>query len=409
MAKKKGGFSFKGKVGRDVAVKESQANSYGYLNIPRKVSVYKEEPDSRVRFDIIPYIITDSKHPDKLEADGVAMEGDPWYKRPFKVHRNIGPGRGQTVVCPTSIGKKCPICEYRTKLFAEGDKEEAKTYNVSKRVLYNIIPLEHTKIEEKPHIWDISEAMFQKLLGEELKEKEWAEEFPSLADGYTLYVRFVSKTIGSSKPFAEATRIDFEEREHEYDETIMDEVANLDEVLVVKSYKELEALLFELEPEDVAEEGVEEDPEEESTPRKRKSARKPKRQEPEEEEEDPEVEEEPEDEPAPRKRKSVRKPKKEEPEDEPEEEEEDPEEEEEEEPAPKPKRTVRKKKEVADKPKRTVRKTKTEPEEEDEDPEEGPEEECPFDHEFGVDTDDYDDCYDCDLWDACNDAKMASA
>jgi len=389
--KRNSGFSFKGKIGKDVAAKEAQANSYGYLNIPRKVSVYKAEPDSKVRFDVIPYIITDKRHPDKLETDGVALEGDPWYKRPFKIHRNIGPGRGQTIVCPTSIGKKCPVCEYRTKLFAEGDKEEAKIYNVSKRVLYNIIPLEHTKIEEKPHIFDISAAMFQQLLGQELKEKEWAEAFPSLEEGYSLYVRFVSKTIGTSKPFAEATRIDFEEREHAYDESIMDDVANLDELLIVKTYKELEALLFEIEDEDVADDDiVTEDTEEEEEPT---SARKKKTMQKKEEEEE---EEEP-----PKAKRTVREKK---------------EEEEEEEEPPKAKRTAKAKRTVREKKveeeppkaKRTVRKKKEEVEEEAE--EEAAEEgdSCPFGHEFGVDTDDFDDCYDCDLWDGCNDTKMGA-
>ena len=368
--KRNSGFSFKGKIGKDVAAKEAQANSYGYLNIPRKVSVYKAEPDSKVRFDVIPYIITDKRHPDKLETDGVALEGDPWYKRPFKIHRNIGPGRGQTIVCPTSIGKKCPVCEYRTKLFAEGDKEEAKIYNVSKRVLYNIIPLEHTKIEEKPHIFDISAAMFQQLLGQELKEKEWAEAFPSLEEGYSLYVRFVSKTIGTSKPFAEATRIDFEEREHAYDESIMDDVANLDELLIVKTYKELEALLFEIEDEDVADDDiVTEDTEEEPTSARKKKTMQKKEEVDEDNEEPPKAKR-----------------------------------------TAKAKRTVHEKKveEEPPKAKRTVRKKKEEEEEEAE--EEAAEEgdSCPFGHEFGVDTDDFDDCYDCDLWDACNDTKMGA-
>ena len=370
----KKGFSFKGKVGKDVKIRAAKANSYGYLNLPGKIPIFKEEPDSRVRFDIIPYFVSDQKHPDKNEEAEVALQGDPWYKRPFKIHRNIGPGNGQSVVCPSSIGKKCPICEYRTKLFAEGDKDEAKLYNTSNRVLYNIIPLEMQKAEEKPHIWDISNAMFQQLMDQELKEKEWAEEFPSLTDGYTIYTRFASKTIGGSKPFAEATRIDFENREHEYDDSIMDGVADLDKILIVKPYKELEALLFELDSTDVSDKEVEEPDEEEEpkhTSRKKKTVRKP---EPEPEEEEKEPEEEPEEEEEPPKRRS-RKVKREEP--------------------VKTKRVARGKPEP-------------EPEEEEEEEEEEADhQECPFGHKFGVDTDDHEDCYDCDLWDKCNDAKMA--
>ena len=35
--------------------------------------------------------------------------------------------------------------------------------------------------------------------------------------------------------------------------------------------------------------------------------------------------------------------------------------------------------------------------------------ECPYGHEFGVDTDSFNDCEKCDLWDACNEAKNNNA
>jgi len=32
---------------------------------------------------------------------------------------------------------------------------------------------------------------------------------------------------------------------------------------------------------------------------------------------------------------------------------------------------------------------------------------CPYGHRFGVDTDNFDDCADCELWDDCIDKKQS--
>ena len=146
--KKKSGFSFKGKVKKDVQNTKAKSKSYGYLNLPSGVGVFKPE-EGRMTFNIIPYIVSNPKHPDKDEKNGIAMPGEPWYKLPIKIHRNIGASKTQ-VVCPTSFGKKCPICEYRAKLFKEGaSQKETDALKTFDRILYNVIPVGHKKMEEK--------------------------------------------------------------------------------------------------------------------------------------------------------------------------------------------------------------------------------------------------------------------
>ncbi len=333
MAKKARKSRFSGRVAKNL---QSKVNAYGYLNIPTGTTIFKEEHGKRARFDIIPYILSDNNHPDKSEFNPLEA-GDQWYRRPFKIHRNVGPNN-ETVVCPTSIGKRCPICEYRAKLFKEGNAtdEELKALRTSTRILYNLVPIGHDKFEEKPHLWDISEFNFEALLEEELKEDESFEIFPDIEEGYTLYVRFSSETIGTSKPFAKASKIDFEDRDNPYTEAILDKVANLDEVLQVKTYEQLEAMFFELADVVVSdEEIVEEEEEEVVKPVRKRKAKKVKQSKFEEEEEEDEEDEEEEDEeeeeeekPKPRKRKTkesapVRRKKKPTPEPEPEEEEEE--------------------------------------------------------------------------------------
>ena len=132
MAKKKRKGNFRNKIRRDVERQETASSSYGYLNLPSGVSVFNPEPGSRVKMDIIPYEVTDTNHPDKFEDEQIAVAGDLWYKRPFKIHRNVGSGN-DSVVCPTSFGKKCPLCEYRAKRLKEGaPKEEIEELGIGR-------------------------------------------------------------------------------------------------------------------------------------------------------------------------------------------------------------------------------------------------------------------------------------
>jgi len=262
---KKRHSSFRGKVGYNAQQTKSSNANYGYLRL-QGTPIFKEEPGSKnVLLDFLPYEVTDDHHPDKDTEAQVALVGDLWYKRPFKIHRNVG-ANNETVVCPTSFGKKCPICEYRSKLISE--KEDKKTTDAlrpSNRILYIVVPLGSKDFDEVPHIWDISKSNFQSLLTDEIDEDPDNEIFPDLEEGLTLKIRFSEESFAGNK-FAKASRIDFEDRDQQYDETILKDVPNLDEVLAKLSYKELEALFFGMDEADEAEDDLVE----EERPRKKR-------------------------------------------------------------------------------------------------------------------------------------------
>ncbi len=336
--------SFRGKVNQDAERQKKTGSAYGYLNLPKGVSVFNPDPGKRYLLDFLPYEVTDEKHPDRNDDAEIAVPESLWYKRPFKVHRNVG-ADNDAVVCLASIGKKCPICEYRSACIRKGAEEgetdadfkkRTKALKQSMRNLYVVIPLDSKKHEEEPHIWDMSWWLFQDLLNDELNEDENYEVFPDLEEGLTLKVRFDSKTMGEGKPFADASRIDFEERDEQYTEEILKDVPNLDEVLTILSYKELHSKFFEMdeeEDEDNTAKPEQEEEEEEGKPRRKKKTVKK------------EVEEEPE------------------------------------EGKGKPKRTRRKKKDEED------------------------ENKCLSGYKFGVDCEDKDECGDCDSWNDCIEEK----
>ena len=361
---------FGNKVAWNSQKQASQGSQYGYMNLPKGISVFKEDPGGRTALDFLCYEVTDPKHPDRDDDLEIAVPGELWYKRPFKVHRQIGPSK-ESAVCPTSIGKRCPICDYRQKRLQEGaPKKETDGYKASARNLYVVVPKDMKDYDEKPHIWNISQAMFQNLLNTEVNEDpDEYGVFPDHEEGLTVKIRFDSKTIGSSKPFAEANRIDFEERDSQYGDDIISEVPNLDKVLSIPSFSELESKFFELEDEGTPDEPTDQD----------------------------EPPFDPEDKPEPVRDDAevcvacegtgtnskgrecricegtgMR-----------------PEKKEEKEPPKKP--TKGKKKDKEPEPKKETKKSK------------GPE--CPFGHTYATDCEEFDDCDECDLWSDCLDAK----
>lgn len=386
---KKKESKFKSMVSSNAKKQQSQGSSYGYLDLPKGINVFTAEPGGKVTLDIIPYVVSDEKHPDRDTNLGIAVPGELWYKRPFKIHRNIGVAK-DSVVCLTSFGKRCPICDYRSKMLKEGSpKEDTDALKPSLRNLYVIIPIGQKKQDAEPMIWDVSQFLFQNLLNDELEENEDNAVFPDLEEGLSLKIRFDSKTIGSGNPFAEASRIDFIERKQQYTEAILEDVPDLDTLLHELTAKEMEVKFMELEDEDVA---AEEDDDDNAPVRKKKVVEtvdsKPKKK----------VEEDDDDDMPVRRRKPAEpeKPVKKKPiiEDDDDDDDDDTDfkkdddDDDDEEVSPK-KSVALSKPSVGKDKKRAV----------DDDYE------CPYDHVFGEDCEDFEECTDCELYYACLEAK----
>lgn len=350
----------------------------------------------KVMLDIIPYVVSDKRHPD---ADAGAEVGTLWPSRRYYVHRGVG-AEENSYICPLkTFGKPCPICEYASARARQGgDREELKALRPRARDLYNVIDLDDP--DKKIQLFDMSGFLFGDTLTKELIDASDDEQcFAELKGGYTLKLRFEKKSFNRNEFWA-VDRIDFVERKKDYKESIIEETVPLDDILVEPDYKTLEKIFL------MTEGGADEDDEEEERPAKRRARdeeeeeeqpkrKRPSRDEEEEDEEDSKESEEDEDEEeeAPKKP-SKKRPAKEEDE---EEDEEDSDEEEEEE-----------------QPKKRGRRKKAEPEEEEEPDEEDEEEEeapkskkgsCPYKHKFGTDCDKYEDCDECKKWGACNSAK----
>lgn len=329
--------------------------------------------------------------------------GELWFRQQLLKHFRVGPD-DKAVICPRTIGKKCPICEHRASLLAQGrstDDAEVKELLPKKRELYYIIDLED---DDRLKIFEYSYHNFGKKLEEEVREADddsLAVNFADPDDGAIVVVRMAEASMGKNK-FLEASRFDFEERGKEEKKIIQQaigEVTPFGELMIIHSYEELRNLFYDLDPDETE---AKQDQDEEA-PRSRSSRR---RSEPEpdadEEEEAPkrrrgrasqeETENPDEEEEAPRSRSSRRR-------SEPESAPFDTEEEE----APRS-RSSRGAKEETKAPR--SRRADPDPDEEESESKPGKpvKHKCQFDGVFGETCDTLEACEDCAIWADCRDA-----
>ena len=356
--------------------------------------------EGRNRINIIPYTIKTKNHP--LVKKGEFEIGDKDYVMDIWTHRGVGPSEATVLCLKNTYGKPCPICEQSALLRKQGKEEEAGALKPSRRVFYNVQDL---KNPDELMVFEASHFLFEKELIDEARDDEEGG-FVDFADEETgKEIKFrCNKVSKGGFEFNEFKSFSFEERDENIPDELLENAISFDEILNVPTYEEAEKILYGADDDDEEDEDEapakksskkvskeedddnNEDFEEEDDEPKKSSKSKLK----DEEDEDDEQEDEEDEKPA--KSKSS---KKSEPEDEDDDDEED------EKPAPK-----KSSKKVAD--------DDEDDEQEDEDDEEdekpakskkkdckGDYGKCPFGHKFGVDTDEFDDCDNCDVWDKC--------
>ena len=210
------------------------------FNLPEGAAFFNpKKGTSKLR--IVSYIISVAKHPSGR------LKGDVWPERRFSMHYNVG-ADPKSYICPRSVGQRCPICEYRVKLSKSSNPDEQliKDLRPKERVLYNVIDM-----NVDPNavlLWDVSYYNFTKKLDEEINEgpEEYSDFAMPNEDGMYLSVRFAEKTMGASKPFLEASRIDFSPVEDAIPDELFEQALDLDKTLKVFSYEDLEAIFLEM-------------------------------------------------------------------------------------------------------------------------------------------------------------------
>lgn len=242
--------------------KKGGGSGNNWFSMGEGISSWNPEKADSYLIDILPYEVKSDSHPDDVP------KGNLWFKLPFKVHHGVG-AKKESLVCPTSIGQRCPICEERDRLYKE-DKDKYEDVlgglRAQKFVAYNII---NPDDKDKISIFVMSRGKFAAPLEKELQAAE-NEEHLGFYDvqkrqGRTLKVRFSDASFDGKK-YIEATRFDFRERDDFDEEEVLNKTVCLEEALVVPSYDKMLSLFKQM----GADTGEEEEPttKEEKTPAK---------------------------------------------------------------------------------------------------------------------------------------------
>jgi hypothetical protein len=398
MAKDKKRNKYKDKMDANRERRDAEASGFSYLRLPKGVQVFKpidhfgkKEDSLTVLLDFLPYRVTDKGHPERDEANNVAIEGTEWWRRPFLVHKNVGTAN-ETLVCRRSAGKKCPICEFVAEERKKGtDWDELREVAAKKRELYIVVPLNIEGLKKEPMIYDDSTHLFWKVLDKELRDAPENRGFMDLEEGLSVRVRY-SREKYNKFEYAATDRVDFKERKKGYDEDILDETPNLDEVLIVQSYEDMDAKFMEIEDdEDSKSKDKKKSRDDDDDDDDKKSSKKKSREDDDDDDDD-------------NKKSSKKKRQDDDDDDDDDDKKESKKKRQDDDDEEEGRKLKKRSKSDDDDDDDNKKSSKKKRQEDDDDDKTG---KCPHGHKWGADCDLKDECVDCKKWDDCVDAKKA--
>jgi hypothetical protein len=209
------------------------------FRIPKDTTLFYIKVKGKKKLDFIPYVVG--------KGNPMADEGSLWFERTFWIHSNIGINE-KSYVCPArSAGRRCPICEERARQARNPDaaKELIKALEPKQRQLFQVIDL--SEPDKGVQLWEISYHLFGKSLKERInnadEDRGW-DRFADLTEGMTVEVVFVDKAIPGYSAFFDCSSIDFLPRAKPYNDGMLDRVACLDDLLIIRDYEELKKIFL---------------------------------------------------------------------------------------------------------------------------------------------------------------------
>ena len=281
------------------------------LNLPDKISFFKPKKNGSHMLEFIPFQTTESHFEYPEAKQFVSKVGAWWYERTFWIHRGIGVNN-ENFVCPAkTIGKPCPVCEDIIKLKDSShpeDKKRAKNLKPKERQIFLVYDLEDT--QKGIQLWELAHYNFGAQLDEYLnkarsQDKDSFNRFYSPKHGLSVRISGKEEMLPGNDggpPMANTiySVYQFYDREEEVPIKLFKHGHNLDNMVKILSYKELNnQYLGKIEEgektddrdRDRPRKPVKEEPEPEpEEPKKEKAKPKVKQEEPEPEPEEPKKE-----------------------------------------------------------------------------------------------------------------------
>jgi hypothetical protein len=228
--------------GRASAVDRAERQKSGvkpYLDLPSNTKIFLFDKEGTKKIDIIEYRAG--------KGNPNAKKGDLYFERTFFVHRNIGPDNDSHICLAKTFKKACPVCEYRAKLARrpDADDDETDALKPSERQLFRVVDPRRKK--EGIKLLDISNFFFGKELDAALRKqkkklgKDVVDKFASPDEGMTVKCEIEEDSYKGRATF-KTKLVKLVERDEQYDEDLVDEGPNLDDILKPMPYDKLKEL-----------------------------------------------------------------------------------------------------------------------------------------------------------------------
>lgn len=212
--------------------KQSSFSTYFKEQVPFfKPDAKLVKDGKKISIDIIPFI---------------NKEGNPQAVVKYSKHGWEG---FNSVVCPKSVGKQCPICEYYWSIpFQKGATPEETTklnkernkYKPKERAMCNVLITDESG-KQTIAVYDEVYGWFQEKVSNNLDDllpaEKWKKLYPSLKSGSTLRCLFTASTYGKSTTY-ELESFDMVQREP-LPEDLIEKAYKLDTLLNVMDYETL--------------------------------------------------------------------------------------------------------------------------------------------------------------------------
>lgn len=213
------------------ATKDDSGKFRSYISSTMPLKQWKADDGDHV-IDIIPFI-TSEKNINKLPA------GTGAHKVEVYVHFGIGMNEN-AYVCPSlTMGKDCPICEYRNAMRKQDNYDEVayKALAPKRRVVYNICCYDSTKDKSSGVMyWETSFHLSEKNIVAIAKNKRTGEfiEFADPDVGKTIEFSKVGKGLNTSYE-----GFKFLDRDEIISDETLDKAVDPSDYIDVLSYDEL--------------------------------------------------------------------------------------------------------------------------------------------------------------------------
>ncbi|NLM00821.1 MAG: hypothetical protein GX220_05140 [Treponema sp.] len=237
--KKKGGLAKRYQSSYENKGSISKAGIMDYKKLDNEVEFYSPK-QGKNRINIIPYVIKTKNHP--LVRKGEFEIGEKDYVMDVYVHRGIGPAEASVICLKETYGKLCPICEQVSILKKQGKEKEVGALKSSRRVFYNV---QDTKEPEKLKIFETSHYLFERELIDEARDDDEGGfvDFADERNGKEIKFRCEKVSKGGME-FNEFKSFNFENRDEEIPDDLIENAVSFDEIMIVPTYEEVEKVLY---------------------------------------------------------------------------------------------------------------------------------------------------------------------